>query len=249
MDLLGITYNFKEGLLMVTETRRATCIFCPEVLSCLEKQRSYEGSWRSGSPEITEPLRRALKMWLLLLHTNNTPRMLYGRQDPRPADVLVFSDGVVPDPRPWVKDEWRAPRVGWVSFSRATSGTNEAVHFSSYTVPERQSLPPRTQIVLVELSAAVLALDQLPTGSREKSFLLFVDREPAESALIKGYSVRGDMCDLVAYFWDVVATQDHSVFVTCVPSDGNPSDGPSRAVFNELRSRGASWRTLVPLLV
>ena len=125
-------------------------------------------------------------MWLLLLHRNNTPRMLYGRQDPRPADVVVFSDGFVPDPRPWVKDEWRAPRVGWVSFSRATSGSNEAVHFSPYTVPEetvRQWLPRRTQIVLVELFAAVLALDQLPAGSREKSILLFVGQRTGRVAL------------------------------------------------------------------
>ena len=46
------------------------------------------------------------------------------------------------------------------------------------------------QIVLVELFAAVLALDQLPPEECGKSIILSVDSEPAESAFIKGYSAR-----------------------------------------------------------
>ena len=49
--LLGIqTYNFRESLLMVTETRRATLFSrlsasCSEVLCCLEEPRRCEGGW------------------------------------------------------------------------------------------------------------------------------------------------------------------------------------------------------------
>ena len=103
----------------------------------------------------------------------------------------------------------------------------------------KEWLPQRTQIILVELFAAVLALDQLLPEDNMKSSSLFVDSEPAESALIKGYSARSDICD-------VVASRDHSVFVTQVPSDGNPADGPSRAVFKDLEARGALWQTSGP---
>ena len=60
-------------------------------------------------------------------------------------------------------------------------------------------LPRLSQIVLVELVAAVLALDQLLPEDNGKSIILFVDSEPAESAVIKGKSTRSDICDLAAY--------------------------------------------------
>ena len=79
----------------------------------------------------------------------------------------------------------------------------EVVRFSSFTVPEetmKEWLPRLSQIVLVELVAAVLALDQLLPEDNGKSTVLFVDSEPAESAVIKGNSTRSDICDLAAYF-------------------------------------------------
>ena len=188
VGLFGVTYKFKEGLLMVTEMRSIAITF--EIIGSLQpgaaaKLRGRLGlvashlsgrhgrpfflalslsgrqCSRAGTAEVTAPFRRALKMWLLHLHKNNTPRVLYGRPDPRPADVLLFSDGFVPDPRPWVKDEWLAPRVGWTSFARGSRGRGEMACYSSFTVPEitmQEWLPRRTQIVLVELFAAVLAL-------------------------------------------------------------------------------------------
>ena len=112
VDQLGmITYNFNEGLLMVTETRRAALTF--EIVNILSRgslspaaaaklrgrlgfvashlfgrhgrrvllalsERQYS---RSGSCDLTDPLRQALRMWLLLLHKNATPRLLYGCPD------------------------------------------------------------------------------------------------------------------------------------------------------------------------
>ena len=46
----------------------------PFLLALSERQYS-----RTGSAEVTEPFRRALKMWLLLSHKNNTPRVLHGK--------------------------------------------------------------------------------------------------------------------------------------------------------------------------
>ena len=91
VNLLGIAYNFKEGLLMVTEmwmiaitfeiidnlaqpgaaaklrgrlgfvaSHLSGCHGRPFLLALSERQYS-----RAGTAKVTEPTRRALKMWLL----------------------------------------------------------------------------------------------------------------------------------------------------------------------------------------
>ena len=45
---------------------------------------------------------------------------------------------------------------------------------------------------------------------------------------------------------DLVAKRDIGLYVARVPTDGNPSDGPSRTDFSELERRGARWVTSQP---
>ena len=123
VDLLGIPYNFNEGLLMVTETRRAA--LTSEIVNIVSRGSLSPGArskvtWEArvrGKPSVWTPwsplssrvirttaqpkwiARQALRMWLLLLHKNAAPRLLYGCPDPQPADILLFSDGFFPDPR------------------------------------------------------------------------------------------------------------------------------------------------------
>ena len=79
-----------------------------------------------------------------------------------------------------------------------------------------------------------------------KRITLVIDSEAAEAALIKGYSARSDINDLAGYMWDLVAKRDIGLYVARVPTNGNPSDGPSRADFSELERRGARWVTSQP---
>ena len=64
-------------------------------------------------------------------------------------------------------------------------------------------MPRKTQIVMVELLAPILALWTMREYVRGKHVLLLVDSEPVEAALIKGYSSRADMCELVGVFWQL----------------------------------------------
>ena len=66
--------------------------------------------------------------------------------------------------------------------------------------------------------------DQL-TG---KDVLILIDSEPVESALVKGYSSKGDLCELIAVFWDLVLSLQCNAFIDPISSDANPADWPSR---------------------
>ena len=89
-------------------------------------------------------------------------------------------------------------------------------------------MPRKTQIVMVELLAPILALWTMREYVRGKHVLLLVDSEPVEAALIKGYSSRADMCELVGVFWQLALQLKCSVYIDRVPTDANPADHPSR---------------------
>ena len=80
----------------------------------------------------------------------------------------------------------------------------------------------------VELVATVVALHTLKDYVRDKTVLLLVDAEAVEGALVKGYSSRSDLCELVGVFWDIVVDLRTLVYIDRVPTDANCSDAPSR---------------------
>ena len=90
---------------------------------------------------------------------------------------------------------------------------------------------------MIELLAVVAALDHWAPYLRGK-YIILVDNEPVEAALVKGYSTREDTCGSVAIFWDLSHNFDIAVYISDVPTDSNPSDGPSRGAFWELEKRG-----------
>ena len=49
-----------------------------------------------------------------------------------------------------------------------------------------------------------------------------------EAALIKGYSAKEDLCELVGIFWDVALELKCSIYIDRVPTDSNPADPPPR---------------------
>ena len=58
--------------------------------------------------------------------------------------------------------------------------------------------------------------------------LLFVDSEPVQGALVKGYSSKEDLCELVGVFWSLALEIQVNLYIDRVPTDSNPSDPPSR---------------------
>ena len=103
----------------------------------------------------------------------------------------------------------------------------------------RRWLPRKTQIAMVEAFAAVLVVDQYRHDLAGKRALLFIDADAVLAALIKGYSAKEDLCELVGYFWRRCAASRIAVYLDRVPTDANPADAPSRGSCEELCACGA----------
>jgi hypothetical protein len=76
--------------------------------------------------------------------------------------------------------------------------------------------------------ATVIALHTFRDYLRDRSVLLLVDAEAVEGALIKGYSARSDLCELVGIFWDLALDLKALVYIDRIPTDANCADPPSR---------------------
>ena len=79
-----------------------------------------------------------------------------------------------------------------------------------------------------------------------KGVILFVDSEPVQAALIKGYSGKDDLRSLVGLFWELCAEAPIAMYVDRAPTDANPSDGAPRGDLGELEMAGATRIDLDP---
>ena len=81
---------------------------------------------------------------------------------------------------------------------------------------------------MVELFAPVLSLHRFSEHLTNSRTLVMVDSEAVEGALVKGYSSREDLSELVGEFWRKAAEINCTVYICRVPTDANPADVPSR---------------------
>ena len=58
--------------------------------------------------------------------------------------------------------------------------------------------------------------------------MFFVDSEPVEGALVKGYSAKDDICELTGVFWRLASDLNIDAYIDRVSTDANIADGPSR---------------------
>ena len=103
-----------------------------------------------------------------------------------------------------------------------------------------------TQVFMVELAGAVAALHTLAPRLRDRYDTMLIDAEAVVEALIRGYSSQEDTADSVSIFWQITVDCNIGMYVSRTNTDTNPSDGPSRGVFTEVESRGASWEDTDP---
>ena len=89
-------------------------------------------------------------------------------------------------------------------------------------------IPRKSQIAMVELFATIVALETFKQELKGSSALLFVDSEPVQGALVKGYSAREDMCELVSVFWRCALALRANFYIDRISTDANPADHPSR---------------------
>ena len=137
----------------------------------------------------------------------------------------------------YVMKEHGLPGIGGVIFAKffpKVLGFSESVPSSVLA----SWLPRVTQITPVELLAPVVALLTFGEYIKKSRVLLLVDNEAVESALVKGYSNRcSDLCQLIGVFWELVQRFELLMYIDRVPTDSNPSDGPSRGKVGQMEDR------------
>ena len=97
---------------------------------------------------------------------------------------------------------------------------------------------------MVELFATIVALETFKQDLDGSSSLLFVDSESVQGALVKGYSAREDMCELVSLFWRAALGLRVNLYIDRISTDANPADHPSRNRMEVGRSLG--WVEVAP---
>ena len=272
LEILGVHYNLQELILQVKSKRKVELL--DAIADFLDKnfmdaaqaakfkgklafadsqffgragrafmlalsERQYQ---RSSQKDLTRPLRLALMQWREVL-SSGKPRSLSPVRE-TDVEVAIFTDGYFPDFR---KHETEPARIGGVI---ALLG-QAPVFFSEVVSDETQQMwiERKTQIALVELLAAVMALAGFADLVRGKRTLLFVDAEAVEGALIKGYSGRSDICELVGLFWALIRDLDILMYIDRVPTDMNIADAPSRNRIQEVEALGWLRRNLSPASV
>ena len=172
--------------------------------------------------KLDPALKKALNHWRrLVLH--GPPRPIETVSE-KLVDAVVFTDGFTPDPR---SNQREPDRIGAVLFDRRIGRPRQ---FTA-VIPERVKkrwLQRETQIVPVEMIAAVLALETFADRLRGADILLLIDSEAVEGSLIKGYSSREDLCELISVFWDLAFQLRVRAFIDRISTDANPADWPSR---------------------
>ena len=145
---------------------------------------------------LNKAIKLALKEWLHLLEAG--PARPIELISSKKADFVIFTDGSFPDDR---ADSLERPWIGGVLFSKSS----RPLQFGAQ-VPEqliRKWLPRKSQIAMVEMFAVIVALQHFEYLISSSWILIFVDSEPVQGALVKGYSSKEDMCELTGVFWQL----------------------------------------------
>jgi hypothetical protein len=193
---------------------------------------------RANNSHLSEAIVLALKQWKWLIE-EGPPRPI-SKSRPRSSDFVIFTDGSYPDGKPG------SPLKPWIGPVLCRKG--EAPLQFGCEVPQKlidKWIPRKFPIAMVELFATVVALKTFKRRISDSWSLLLVDSEPVQGALVKGYSSREDLCELVGIFWNLALELRINLYIDRVPTDANPADPPSRD--NLSIGSNAGWITLDPI--
>ena len=103
-------------------------------------------------------------------------------------------------------------------------------------------LPRVNQIQQIETAAVFLLLHHFGSELMHKKVIGMVDSESSLGAIIKGYSFKEDITELVSLIWERASDNSIMLFLDRVSSDANVSDQPSMDVWEH--SRSCEWEEL-----
>ena len=200
-------------------------------------ERQYMKDLHGDRMEINPAIVRSLIYWKKLIHFG-PPGEISLRAE-KASDVVIFTDGFTPDQR---KDEAGPDRIGAVMFDRRAVAPKQISEVIPTAVSDKW-LRRKTQIVPIEMIAPILAIETFRDHLRNKDVLLLIDSEAVEAALVKGYSSKEDLCELVEIFWELALEYRINFFIDRVSTDANPADWPSGDLLEIGESAG--WETVV----
>ena len=195
-------------------------------------ERQYSKYPRS---EVNAPLQLSLEHWKFLIEAGPPRKIEFTER--KKSDYVIFTDGSFPD----LKSSLTEPWIGGVLFCK---GRKFGCRVSMDLI--EKWIPRKSQIAMVEMFATVVALSTFAPWIKDSWSLLFVDSEPVQGALVKGYSSKEDLCQLVGVFWWRLALDIQvNLYIDRVPTDSNPADPPSRDQLDLGRALG--WITIDPV--
>ena len=100
----------------------------------------------------------------------------------------------------------------------------------------------KTQIVMMEAIALPTAAEKFREMINGKNVVWLIDSDPVLGAAVKGYSAKEDVCSCISSFWEIVREETARVYLDRIRTDGNLSDGPSRAGWSLVGQCG--WATV-----
>ena len=98
----------------------------------------------------------------------------------------------------------------------------------------------KKQIFMCEVMGPIIAICTFLPFLLNQEFFIFIDNNPATSAMGFGYSRAPDACRAVGWFWLMCAVYRMAPWSLRVCSAANPSDSVSRMEFEMARTLG--WR-------
>eukprot|EP00435_Cladocopium_sp_Y103_P067787 s92_g30.t1 len=176
---------------------------------------------KSNQSALNKAIVLSLEHWRWLI-VEGPPRPILETK-PRSADYVLFTDGSFTDGKPGSPLK---PWIGGVLFRLGEVPLQFGCEVNQSLI--KKWLPRKSQIAMVELFATVVALKTFEAQLSNSWSLLLVDSEPVQGALVKGYSAREDVCELVGVFWKIAFDLKVNLYVDRVPTDANPADPPSR---------------------
>ena len=266
--ILGVTYDLKNMLLKIRPSRKTEIL--EEIDAILDSQilppglaGKLRGKLMFGASQLWGKIGRAflralserqytkfnqtvlnpaivlaLQQWKWLIN-EGPPRPIL-ESKPKVADYVLFTDGSYPDGKAGSPDK---PWIGGVLFKKGHVPLQFGCEVDQKLIDKW--IPRKSQIAMVELFATVVALTTFAKQLCGSWSFLMVDSEPVQGALVKGYSSREDLCELVSVFWKLALDCRVNLYIDRVPTDANPADHPSRNRMEVGRSLG--WMTVDPI--
>ena len=197
-------------------------------------ERQYESR---GDFSIKGPIEASLQLWKKLVHHGRPRSILSGKNET--ADAFFFTDASSGEGENLRKNSKGSDKsiTGGVLFCWWRVAP---IYFSLEITKEVISkwLPRKSQINQLEMLACIILVNEFKHELANKRVIGLIDSEGALGGLIKGYSRKDDISELVSIFWEIVSGNGISIYLDRVSTDMNVSDEVSRGIFkiaNECR--------------